>query len=173
MILQNNQEQILYDYVDGKIHYQPLMNIFLNDSSNNWYGLLGKYLIKKLRDSGKEIPKYLEPRRNILKMIAERDKEYSSAGMMFVTALLNKDALYKMFGAALYHDEFGEGFQDTKIERINAKRNFASYFMEIDDVKFHIGFDHRGTSIEMDSSDPVNILKALEKLIDTYVQIID
>jgi len=176
MTLKNDQDQTLYDYIDGKINYTALMNIFLNDRTKNWYGLLGKYFLKKAKETDAEVPEYLQvkDRRNVLKFLQQRDKEYESAGIMFVTALLDKDALEKMFKAqALYHDEFGEGLKGLNVERKYNKRSFASYFVTLNDVEFHIGFDHRGTSIEVDTNvtDADTILKALYELIDVYFEV--
>jgi len=41
-------EQKLKDYSKGKTHYTPIMNIIMNNRSDNWYAELGKYINEKL-----------------------------------------------------------------------------------------------------------------------------
>lgn len=47
-------EQKLKDYTGGKTHYTPIMNIIMNNRSENWYAELGKYITETL-----DIKKYL------------------------------------------------------------------------------------------------------------------
>lgn len=55
----------------------------------------------------------------------------------------------------LLHNEFGEGFEGEYDEETNdygepdIKESYASYFVNVGGTDFHIGYDHRGTSIEI------------------------
>jgi cytochrome c553 len=40
-------EQKLKDYSKDKTHYTPIMNIIMNNRSENWYAELGKYINEK------------------------------------------------------------------------------------------------------------------------------
>jgi len=41
-------EQKLKEYTKGKTHYTPVMNIMMNNRSENWYAELGKYIMEEL-----------------------------------------------------------------------------------------------------------------------------
>lgn len=80
----------------------------------------------------------------------------------------------KRCGDPIYHNEFGEGFDKKK------KYLYASYFVEIDGVWIHIGYDHRGTRIEIEytSDDVYDIHKEIfkkdaEKCFNVLKKIID
>ena len=63
--------------------------------------------------------------------------------------------LKKMFGEPILHDEFGEGFEGEYNDETDEygepdiKESYASWFVTINGVDLHIGFDHRGTKIEI------------------------
>jgi hypothetical protein len=71
------------------------------------------------------------------------------------------EPMIKKFGQPLYHSEFGEGFDDKKLK----KYLYASYFIEVGGVEMHIGWDNRGSSVEVDESkSPQEICEALIEL---------
>ena len=90
-----------------------------------------------------------------------------------------------MFGEPILHDEFGEGFEGEYDEETDEygqpdiKESFASYFVDVEGTNFHIGYDHRGTIIEVETSefDIDNVssddeakkcFESLKKLVDLY-----
>lgn len=84
---------------------------------------------------------------------------------MTLIADIDKKIMKKMWGNPLFHSEFGEGFGRK------SKSTFASYFVEIDGFKFHIGYDHRGTSIEPDSKlTPDQLFDCLKVLMDEILK---
>ena len=103
-------------------------------------------------------------------------------GTFFLTGSggLDEKSLEIMFGEPMYHNEFGEGWEEMYDESdmiipINDKRkqknSYASYFLTIKGIKIHIGFDHRGTSIEMeDGTTPIQAFNVIKSLVDIYKQ---
>jgi hypothetical protein len=187
-------EQKLKDYSEGKIHYTPIMNIILNNRSKNWYDELGKYITETL-DIGK-IPELdfisdrLNKRKSVLTKIkdflTEDSRLYFSVASFFLTSALNKKSLENMFGKPILHDEFGEGFEGDWDEETDEygepeiKESHASYFVNVDGTNFHIGYDHRGTGIEIEipskfnydgvfsDEDAKKCFESLKKLVDLY-----
>lgn len=108
--------------------------------------------------------------------ITDSNNIYSSLGIMFLTDTLNEEALRKMFGEPLLHNEFGEGFEgewDDESEDYldpEIKETYASYFLEIKNIDIHIGYDHRGTTIEVDL--PIEE-DSDEKIYEVYKELVD
>ena len=87
-----------------------------------------------------------------------------------------------MFGEPLLHDEFGEGFEGEYDEETDErgepdiKESYASYFVNVGGVELHIGYDHRGTGIEIETDGEWDIsdnkakkcFDCLKKLVDLY-----
>jgi len=92
-----------------------------------------------------------------------------------------------MFGKPLLHNEFGEGFDGVYDEETDQtgepdiKESYASYFVNVGGTEFHIGYDHRGTGIEIEMSDKYQwsnkgssdkdserCFESLKKLVDLY-----
>ena len=91
-----------------------------------------------------------------------------------------------MFGKPIFHDEFGEGFDGEYDEETDEelepeiKESYASYFVNVDGTNFHIGYDHRGTGIEIEvpskfnydgnfsDEDAKKCFESLKKLVDLY-----
>ena len=112
------------------------------------------------------------------------EQTYSSIAIHFLTGSLDEQALKKMFGDPLYHSEFGEGFdgeyddETDEYSEPEIKEFYATYFVEIDGVTLHIGYDHRGTGIEIESNynmdghitktEAEKCLKTLKKLVDIF-----
>ena len=66
------------------------------------------------------------------------------------------------------HSEFGEGFDEDD----HQGHQYASYIVNVDGLNFHIGYDHRGTSVEVESTkgepSPERLFKAMCALVDIY-----
>ena len=64
----------------------------------------------------------------------------------------------------IYDEETDEELEPT------IKESFASYFVKVGDLNLHIGYDHRGTTIEAEVGDldSEKILKTLKFLVDIY-----
>ena len=183
----------LVEYIDGKSHYTPIMNILMNNRSKDWYGELGKYIDSTINISDYDDFAYFvnhRPKKNIITKIVDfRDinsRFYFSISSTFLTAILNEQSLLKMFGKPILHNEFGEGFdgewneENDDYDEPIIKESYASYFVNIDNNDFHIGYDHRGTRVEFkleseykgNPSDDIaeKLLNSLKSLFDLYVK---
>jgi hypothetical protein len=189
-------EQKLKDYTGGKIHYTPIANIIMNNRSKNWYAELGKYITENLDIETIPELSWLAPRLKEKKNLVTKIKDflnddnqlYFSVASFFLTSALSAKktgALKKMFGEPILHDEFGEGFEgeyDQETDEYgqpDIKESFASYFVDVEGTNFHIGYDHRGTIIEVETSefdtdnvssddDAKKCFESLKKLVDLY-----
>lgn len=193
-------EQKLKDYTKGKNHYTPVMNIIMNNRSENWYAELGKYIteeldIEKIPYLSFLVDKLKERKGLITKIkdfISPESRTYSSVAINFLTGVLDEKALENMFGKPIFHDEFGEGFEGEYDEETDEygepeiNESYASYFVNVDGTNFHIGYDHRGTSIEIEvptkflqrilgkhddnssDKDAKKCFESLKKLVDLY-----
>lgn len=188
-------KQKLKDYTEGKIDFTPIMNIMINNHSKNWYVELGKYItdtldIEKISELD-FLSKKLKEKKKIMTKIKDyfnsTDRVYSSIATFFLTSTLDEISLRKMFGEPILHNEFGEGFDGEWNEELDdyddpeIKESYASYFVNIGGTNFHIGYDHRGTGIEIElpssykwsdkgtsDSDAEKCFDALKGLIDLY-----
>ena len=156
--------QKLQDYSQGKIHYTPIMNLMMNNRSKDWYSELGKYIvdnldIEKIPELAFYTDKLKKQKTIVTKMkdyFNSPDRTFSSIAISFLTSALDEEALKKLFGDPILHDEFGEGFEGEYDEESDEygepqiKESYASYFVNVGGVDFHIGYDHRGTGIEID-----------------------
>jgi len=187
-------EQKLKDYTGGKTHYTPIMNIIMNNRSENWYAELGKYItetldIEKIPYLGFFVDKLKERKGIITKIkdfISPESRTYTSIAINFLTGVLDEKELEKMFGKPIFHNEFGEGFEGEYDEETDeygepeVKESYASYFVNVDGTNFHIGYDHRGTNIEIEIPSKSNYdgnisdetakkcFESLKKLVDLY-----
>lgn len=188
-------QQKLKDYIKGKTHYTPIMNIIMNNRSQNWYAELGKYItetldIEKIPYLSFFVDKLKERKGLITKIkdfISPESRTYTSIAISFLTGVLDEKALENMFGKPIFHDEFGEGFDGEYDEETDEygepeiKESYASYFVNVGETEFHIGYDHRGTGIEIEipneyqwsdkgSSDEEakKCFESLKKLVDLY-----
>lgn len=188
-------EQKLKDYTNDNIYYTPIMNIMMNNHSEDWYAELGKYITENL--DIEKIP-YLSYFSDKLKkekslitkikdFVSPNNQTYTSIAISFLTGGLDEKALENMFGKPIFHDEFGEGFDGEYDEETDEelepeiKESYASYFVNVSGTNLHIGYDHRGTSIEIElpnkfqwsdkgssDLDVKNCFESLKKLIDLY-----
>lgn len=174
----------LEKYVKGEINYTPIMNIFINNRTKDWYAELGKYIdetidINQVPDFAFCSKHYNAKFKGFLD-----DRFYFGIASMFVTSTLDENALKKMFGEPILHSEFGEGFDGEYDEETDdflesqIKESYASYFVNVGGSDFHIGYDHRGTRIEIGLSKPYerkpsdqlseSCLQSLKDLFDFY-----
>lgn len=148
--------------IEGEIFTTRVLNIFVNEHSKNYYKLFGKYIIDNLDITKISILNIFSEIENRGFSINKKSKSLQTIGIFFITEVLNSEALRKIFGEPIYHNEFGEGFEGEYDEETDEyleperKESFASYMVDIDGVNFHIGYDHRGTSIEMEIDRPEN-----------------
>jgi len=138
-------EQKLKDYTKGKTHYTPIMNIMMNNRSENWYAELGKYItetldIEKIPYLSFLVDKIKERKGLITKIkdfISPESRTYTSVAINFLTGVLDEKALENMFGKPIFHDEFGEGFDGEYDEETDEyaepeiKESYASYFVNV------------------------------------------
>lgn len=185
-------EQKLKDYVSGEIHYTPINNIMLNNRSKEWFSELGRYIMDTLdTDSITELEffskKFKEEKNLITKIKDFIDKDKENRVLFFIassffTSVLDEQSLRKMFGEPLFHDEFGEGFEGEYDEETDErgepdiKESYASYFVNVGGFELHIGYDHRGTGIEIETDGEWDVsdkkakecFDCLKKLVDLY-----
>jgi len=145
-ILNHNDE--LVKYMASEYYYEPQMNILLNDPKNDWYKAIGKRMWQQFEGN---LPLSLKGFGEVIKDSSWKGrlkrlngKIYTRMAIYFLTSTLGPDLLKDLFGEPLLHSEFGEGFNHDG----HQGEQYASYFVEILDIKTHIGYDHRGTSIE-------------------------
>ena len=153
----------LHDYVSGKFNLTPIQNILMNDYSKEWYSLIGKYFLEQWGEENLAEHKITLDR---LKTGSKKDKEssYRMLGIFFITSHLNEKTLKEMFGKPICHSEFGEGFRPRR------KYEYCSYFVDISGHKTHIGYDERGTSIEVENGlKPEEVFNMIKELVDKYV----
>lgn len=182
-------EQKLKDYTEDKTYYTPIMNIIMNNRSEDWYVELGKYItetldiekIPYLSYFSEKLKKEKSLITKIKDFISPNDEIYSSIAISFLTGGLDGKSLENMFGKPLLHDEFGEGFDVYNEDEPEIKESYASYFVNVGGTNFHIGYDHRGTSIEIElpskfqwsdkgssDVDAKKCFESLKKLVDLY-----
>jgi hypothetical protein len=133
-------ETKLSDYATGKTRYVKMFSIALSRIPS-MYDELGSYIEKKLDMESHFGPDYR--------------RFMGHVSIYFLTSQLDPTSLRKMFGEPILHSEFGEGFYG-KNGRPLKKWQYASYFVKIGNLNLHIGYDHRGTNIEVESPDKVS-----------------
>ena len=191
----DNMEQKLKDYTNDNIYYTPIMNIMMNNRSENWYAELGKYITENLDIEKIPYLSYfsdkLKKEKNLITKIKDfvspNNQTYTSIAISFLTGGLDEKSLENMFGKPLLHDEFGEGFDGEYDEETDEelepeiKESYASYFVNLSGNNFHIGYDHRGTGIEIElpnkfqwsnkgssDLDAKKCFDSLKKIVDLY-----
>ena len=129
------------------------MNVFINNRDRDWYAEIGGYVREvfsdKLIGNLSFFNEKINKKPNLIKRFTDNKKDINnSIGIFFTTSELGKDNLRKMFGDPLVHKQFGEG-------GIKGGK-YASYFININDKIVHLGYDHRGTSIEVEIEGSIN-----------------
>lgn len=171
-------EKELKDLMDEKITYTRDMNILMNDHSKNWYSELGKYIFNTLKGN---YPPYVKHNIDYYKNKGGKmgNDAYRYISIFFMTSDLGWKSGHKLWGSPLYHDEFGEGFYDDDIKLMKELdsdekalmklSNYASYFITVDGIKMHIGYDHRGTAVEFEQgTTPQQAFDCLKEIIDDF-----
>lgn len=174
----------LEKYVNGEFNYTPILNIFMRfmrKSGNNNidpYDEIGKYIIELYNGNLPGRLSYFNDKikrkiKDFSVFNKKQDDLYSTISILFLTSFINDDVLKKIFGEPLYHSEFGEGFDGEYNEETDEydepenKELYASYFVTINGLDFHIGYDNRGTSIEVEeNATSEKTVEAIKKLID-------
>jgi len=155
----------LQNYLDNSDENQTVLTIFLNDIKNkDYYKKLGKYIVKIF--DGKLSTELKGFENSISK------RKYSTVAIFFLTGVLDEKILKKLFGEPILHNEFGEGFDEYSDNNDNDDISYASYFVEINGVKMHIGYDHRGTNIDTNESDAKKLYDAIKKLVDMTKEVL-
>lgn len=173
----------LKDYVDGLINYTPSSNLIFNDNTKkDWFSEIGNLVNDNLDISKIESLSFfndiIKEQTFCQKIKSKMGIGYdinSRIGIHFMTSTLDDVALKNMFGDPLLHNEFGEGFDgeyDDETDEYGEpeiKESYASYFVTIGGIDMHIGYDHRGTSVEVkrDTTMP-QLFEALKELIKLY-----
>lgn len=170
----------LKNYVSGNINYTPIGNYILNGKNRDGWEEIGKYAYNvvfggKLPESLKFMDVDLNPK-NFVKKLTDFGKvkrSYEFLGIMLLThSDYVIDKLKELYGEPIYHSEFGEGFDGEYDEETDEfgepdiKEDFASYFVTIEGVDFHIGYDHRGLTIEVKYNTKYeDLIMALKKFV--------
>lgn len=159
--LNENMKSDLADYIE-KGEYRRAFNF----GNKSLYKQLGEYIVEAFGD---DLPEELKVELNDDYPLPEpmthfnrEEINYSSLAIFFFTSFMDLDLLKKIFGEPLLHSEFGEGFE----EEYNIQEDCASYFVDINGVKFHITTDQTGTSFEVKNTSEKQTLEALKKFID-------
>lgn len=161
-------EDILNKYVNGEINFTPIANIIFN-SNIDIYEDIGKYLFMKFSGSFPEpLSIFNKTNKSGIKSFLsfKKDRSMSSLGIMFLTSTLSEDVLKTLYGRGIKHSKFGEGFDKKR------KYTIISTFIKKNGYTFHIGVDHRGTSIETERIiPPKELLECLRQIVDDYVEL--
>lgn len=157
----------LPEYINNNIGLTSVLNKFLYSGDFDGYELLGSFIKSKL-----EVLDNLTPQ---LKFYLKDTHDLDTLAIYFIAGM-ESDMLQKMFGEPIYHNDFGEGFEGEYDEVTKEyseplrKESYASYMLEINGYIFHIGYDHRGTRIEVQSDiDPKMLLECLKEVTDLYL----
>ena len=146
-------------WISNKSHFTANINILINDGPIQWYSILGKNLMKEFKYSfhDESLNRYAIKLTTPWWKPLSRSKKsiiYKRIGIWLVCGAISPEVLMKRFGEPLYHSEFGEGYPQFYEKEIPDMKGhlYASYFIQIDGVRFHIGYDHRGTSIDIQTN---------------------
>lgn len=153
----------LEKYANDEIKYIPLY--YWTNKHRELFPILGKYAYKEIF------------KRKIPKCFGVNEKTYlkyfalSSIILTHYEYIL--DRLKENFGEPLYHNKFGEGFKGGYNEETNEydepeiKESFISYFVTIENVDCHIGYDERGLKVEIKEKTRYEyIISAMKKFIE-------
>lgn len=153
-----DQNSILEKYVSGLIKFTPISNILSIEKKFSFENI-GEHI---LREFGDDFTQELK----IFKKV-----DNGLVAILFITTYLDYNILSNLFGTPIFHNEFGEGFlfEDGYPEQFK-EWQYASYFVEINNKLFHIGFDHRGTRIEVECNSSAEIVvNSIKEIINRLV----
>ena len=151
-----NHKKELKEYVkvmDRWDVFNGLNNLFANCFRQRWQVQLGKFIYDTY---GENMPEQFKKLREIItEELAKSDTpntitERGATHLMLLSICyeanyLKGEALIPVFGEPLLHSKFGEGFEEDD----HQGHQHASYFLEIYDIKIHIGYDHRGSRVDI------------------------
>lgn len=153
-------------YLDGGFgFYNSLLNFM--HKKMDMFEILGKYAYEN--DYYPEEIKFLVDLNS-----PDKSRLYTSLAITLLTQSdFVIDKLKEVYGEPIYHDEFGEGFDGEYDEETDEesepdiKESFASYFINIEGVDLHIGYDHRGLTIEAKKGANISdLIEAMKKFIE-------
>lgn len=143
-----NHEEELKKYLANPNDFENSMNFLVNDPKKDWYEALGKTIYEifggNLPLTLKGIEEKIKQTGLLKKVFSIGRNWYITLAIQFITHTLGPNLLKELFGEPLLHSHFGEGFEHDG----HQGEQYASYFVKIFEVVTHIGYDHRGTSIE-------------------------
>lgn len=154
----------LNNYINGGLKLTPILNILLNSDKDS-YEVLGEYLYNKHN-------KAKISNRHLKELIDNTNRKnkclYNHLSIMFTTSLLDLNTMESLYGKGIEHSHFGEGFDDDEDNKVK----YISYFITINNREYHIGFDHRGTTIECeDDINTKELIEDIKYLMDKYINI--
>lgn len=161
------QRYLLEKYISYKIDLTNCLNVLMATRGKNYFEDIGEYIIDNFLKSDKN-NKYINLIKSFYKRPIKKTADYTGAAIFFLTSFLNRENLKKMFGDGIYHNEFGEGFdEEDGLEDYSC----LSYFIEINDDYYHITYDNRGTSVEVPTKgDPKKVLEDIKELVDLFIE---
>lgn len=165
----------LKSYIDNN-NLTSSFNILVSDMKNEWYTKLGEEIINIYGIDNMPLVLTYDVERLKDKKFTQFNSKSSilrSIGIFYLTGYLYEGKLEELFGEPIRHSEFGEGFHeyaedDEDNQEIIIEEDFRSFFPIINNVKIHIGYDHRGTFIDIPNNtipqDAYDIMITLVKL---------
>lgn len=158
-----NHKEELKEFVkimDDYDKFNTVGDLFNWCDRQRWHAQLGKFIYDTY---GENMPQEFKKLQEIISKEIH-DKSITSKGadkldtltICYLANYLNTPVLEPVFGKPLFHNRFGEGWftEEDGSLTIRCKgghpeKNHASYFLEICGIKVHIGYDHRGTQVDI------------------------
>lgn len=160
-------QEELNSYINGNLQLHHIMVPLMNNKKP-YYVMLGQYIENKFIESGKEhegidfFKNKIAVNKGLFKR-AKRNDLYFSIGSFFLTSWLDETMLNRMYGEGIKHSHFGEGFDDKDYKHI-------SYMVSHNDLNYHIGIDHRGTGIAVESLEGDVVYESLKNIVNLYFE---
>ena len=115
---------LLKQYMNNQIDLTHCMNVLMHVRGkriSEYFEYIGEYFLNACEKSNKRTNEI-----EFIRSIGNSRDSLRSAAIFFITSFLNRESLEKMFGRPVYHNEFGEGFD----EEDNINYNCLSYFID-------------------------------------------